>query len=90
MWACLMHRLPFELKLTLPRRTEPGLGARHPGYLRLNPWGTIPTIDDEGFVLYEAAAILCYLAEKHSTCASPAPEEFGSSGEHAARRSGVE
>jgi len=32
-----------------------------PEYLALNPYGRVPTIDDDGFVLYESAAILLYL-----------------------------
>jgi glutathione S-transferase len=34
---------------------------RKPEYLALNPYGRVPTIDDDGFVLYESAAILMYL-----------------------------
>jgi glutathione S-transferase len=34
---------------------------RAPDYLALNPYGRVPTIDDDGFVLYESGAILQYL-----------------------------
>jgi len=34
---------------------------RAPDYLALNPYGRVPTLDDDGFVLYESAAILQYL-----------------------------
>ena len=31
---------------------------RKPAFLALNPYGRVPVIDDDGFVLYESAAIL--------------------------------
>jgi len=35
-------------------------------YLRMNPNGTIPTIDDDGFTLWESNAIIKYLCAKYS------------------------
>ncbi|HEY8156944.1 MAG TPA: glutathione S-transferase family protein [Myxococcota bacterium] len=35
-----------------------------PEYLRIHPFGKIPAIVDEGFALFESAAIVLYLAEK--------------------------
>jgi glutathione S-transferase len=41
-------------------------GARKPDYLALNPNGRLPTIEDDGFILWESQAITLYLAKKHS------------------------
>jgi glutathione S-transferase len=37
-----------------------------PQFRKLNPNGLVPTIDDEGFVVWESNAIVRYLAAKHS------------------------
>ena len=37
-----------------------------PEYLRMNPTGLVPTIDDDGFVLWESHSIVRYLCAKHS------------------------
>jgi glutathione S-transferase len=41
---------------------------REPSYLKLNPYGRVPTLEEDGFVIYESAAILQYLEATH-----PAP-----------------
>ena len=38
-----------------------------PEYLAMNPMGLIPTIDDDGFLLWESNAITRYLCAKHAT-----------------------
>jgi glutathione S-transferase len=38
---------------------------RSPAFLELNPFGTVPVIDDNGFVLADSCAILVYLATKY-------------------------
>ncbi|WP_334174927.1 glutathione S-transferase [Pseudoxanthobacter sp.] len=43
----------------------PGGENRSPAFRRLNPLGEVPVIEDEGFVLYEATAILVYLAGRY-------------------------
>lgn len=37
-----------------------------PEYRRMNPNGRVPTIDDDGFVLWESHTIVRYLCAKHS------------------------
>jgi glutathione S-transferase len=38
---------------------------KSPAFLRLNPAGAIPTIEDDGFALSESLAINLYLAKRH-------------------------
>ena len=62
LWCCGEIGLAFE-------RTDiggPFGGNRTPQYLALNPNGLVPTIDDEGFVLWESNAIVRYLAARHA------------------------
>lgn len=39
--------------------------TKTPEYLRMNPNSLVPTIDDDGFVLWESHAIVRYLSAKH-------------------------
>src|SRR3546814_19986100 len=61
LWACDVMGVAYE-------HEEVG-GAfgrtRDPGYLSMNPNSRVPTIDDDGFVLWESNAIVRYLADKH-------------------------
>ena len=56
-----------ELALRYTRIDKGGAfgGLGDPEYVRLNPNRLIPTIDDDGFVLWESGAILCYLASTY-------------------------
>lgn len=61
LWCCVELDIPFH-------RVDVGGtfgGNRDPEYLRLNPNGLVPTIADDGFVLWEANVIVRYLAAKH-------------------------
>ncbi|MBI1779676.1 MAG: glutathione S-transferase family protein [Proteobacteria bacterium] len=60
-WACEEMRLNYQ-------RIDIGGsfgGNREPKYLAINPNGLVPTIEDDGFVLWESNAIVRYLTAKH-------------------------
>ena len=51
----------------------PGLlHTRSPGFLKINPNGHVPSIEDDGLVLHESLAINLYLAKKHGGPPAPA------------------
>lgn len=62
LWCCAEMALGYE-------RIDAG-GAfgvvNTPPYRSLNPNGLVPTIDDDGFVLWESHTIVRYLAAKHA------------------------
>ena len=70
-WCCAELGLKYE-------RIDAGLqfGVNTtPDYKAMNPNALVPTIDDDGFVLWESQAIVRYLARKHglgSLCPSDA------------------
>ncbi|MFM9864660.1 MAG: glutathione S-transferase family protein, partial [Micropepsaceae bacterium] len=60
LWLCEELGLTYEHVKT----TTADGGTRTPAYLKLNPAGHIPAIDDDGFALSESMAINLYLAKK--------------------------
>lgn len=61
-WLGLEHkRIPYERKILSFSRGE----TRTPEYGAINPRHKVPAIVDDGFALYESAAILEYLDERH-------------------------
>jgi len=61
-WLALEHKaLPYELKLL----SFAGGDLSKPEFAALNPRKKVPTIVDDGFALYESAAIVEYLEEAY-------------------------
>jgi glutathione S-transferase len=64
-WLCVESNIPFEhdpITIHVPDAT-----AKTEWYRALNPNARIPTIDDDGFVMWESAAINLYLARKYKS-----------------------
>ncbi len=49
-------------------------GHKAPGYLRLNPQGLIPVLEDGGIVLFETGAILLHLADRTGRLGPEGPD----------------
>lgn len=64
--------LAEEIGLDYVRHDVGGAFGMDAAYLALNPNALIPTIDDDGFVLWESNAILRYLAARHAPALWPA------------------
>jgi len=60
----LMSFLAIEYA-TVPVDFYPGRAHKSPWFLRLNPLGQLPVIDDDGVLLRAAQAILVYLASRY-------------------------
>ncbi len=61
LWALDELKVPYE-------RIDAGLQfgvVNEPFYRKMNPNGRVPTIEDDGFVLWESNAVVRYLAAKH-------------------------
>ncbi len=54
-----------------PTAADAPLHSRSPAFLKVNPNGHIPSIDDDGFVMHESLAINLYLARKHGGPVAP-------------------
>lgn len=78
LWGCEEAGLAYELTLASgtmgPKGHVSGGNAPYgivdtPAYRAMNPNGTVPTIDDDGYVLWDSIAILGYLALRHAPSA---------------------
>ncbi len=62
-WLCKESNIPYEHhNVTIGVE---GATCKEPWYAELNPNQRVPTIDDDGVVMWESAAINLYLAEKY-------------------------
>lgn len=61
LWAA--HELDLAFTHIPYDYDDPAL--KQPEFLRVNPAGQIPAIDDDGFALSESLAIILYLAKRH-------------------------
>jgi glutathione S-transferase len=60
-WALEELGLRYEYRLIDLSKGE----QKAPDFLKLNPNGRVPVIDDDGLILWESVAILEYLSEKY-------------------------
>ena len=59
-------------RLANPDAADAPLHSKSPAFLKVNPSGQIPSIDDDGVVLHQSLAINLYLAKKHGGPLGPA------------------
>lgn len=77
-WLALELGIPFKQVPVIQQNRVKGelppgmLHSRSPEFLKVNPNGHIPSIDDDGLVLHESLAINLYLARKHGGPLAPA------------------
>lgn len=65
--------VPVIQHYRLPEPKPAGvMHTRSPEFMKVNPNGHIPSIDDDGLVLHESLAINLYLARKHGGPLAPA------------------
>src|SRR5260370_24874881 len=65
--------VPIMQRYRLPDPPPAGVvHTKSPEFLKVNPNGHIPSIDDNGLVLHESLGINLYLAKKHGGPLAPA------------------
>lgn len=75
LWACTEAGVDYELELAsgtmgpdghVSQGGKPFGHVDTPAYRAMNPNGTVPTIDDDGTVLWESVAIVTHIATKYA------------------------
>lgn len=69
-WLCKESNIAYEHVNVTMMVANPT--CKEPWYLALNPLGRMPTIEDDGLVMWESSAINLYLAEKYKSPLWPA------------------
>lgn len=65
LWLCKESNIAYEhVNVTIG---VPDATAKSDWYIKLNPNARVPAIEDDGFVMWESAAINLYLAEKYQS-----------------------
>ena len=59
-WALEETALPYKRIVMDPMKRE----HKNPEFLKLNPFGKVPVMTDEGMVLFESTAICTYIGDK--------------------------
>jgi glutathione S-transferase len=84
-WLATELGIPFkqvpvmQLYRLTPQAAATTLHTRSPAFLKINPNGHVPSVDDDGLVVHESLAINLYLAKKHG--GSLAPADVGEDGQ---------
>ncbi|KAH8377004.1 hypothetical protein KR093_002674, partial [Drosophila rubida] len=63
--------LPFEYK-----EVQLGVQNRTPEFLKMNPQGTVPVLDDNGTYIHDSHAICIYLCEKYAKTDAIYPKDL--------------
>lgn len=78
-WLAKELGIPYELvpviqayRLPAPSSAGAPLNTASPSFLKINPNGLVPCVEDDGLVLNESLAINLYLARKHGGPLAPA------------------
>ncbi|KAG2142274.1 glutathione S-transferase [Suillus bovinus] len=65
--VCKEKNIPYELTQVNLMKGE----QKAPSFTAIQPFGQVPYIDDDGFILYESRAIARYIIKKHPNQGTP-------------------